>query len=423
MERFFTPSRRLQDYISTDEAHGYTEVELAVPTETFLNLRWDWSDFRAFATRDQGGMGTMIWITEDMFIYVEDDNISTEAEFGPLRHLAVQSAVFTSTSGETHDLVLLARVGIGYSEPLSVGATRVFWQAVTTSKCVKLKLENMRNGFELCSGPALSQFLETTPSLELIEFKDFSFEEADCRALTSLKRTGLEITFEECSFDAQGAEETCTEWLRHSQVVTKVDNCKMENSLLFSALNGNSSVKNLSMNATHGEFIMRDLAEVLPGNLGIVILRVVLSPRDGDWDRLLHSLWAHPRIQSLTLRFAPSLLASSKFYMMYEVLQLAQCNTVVHTIDLPDHAKDDEFYQNFIVPRLEMNRNCFEDQRQALTRADPAVRGRLLGRALRVVRNNPDLLFRFLSENVPAFVRSDEDGPSIPTGQKRKARS
>jgi hypothetical protein len=68
-----------------------------------------------------------------------------------------------------------------------------------------------------------------------------------------------------------------------------------------------------------------------------------------------------------------------------------------------------------------MNRNLFEDQRQALTRADLSIRGRLLGRALHVVRNNPDLLFRFLSENVPAFVRSDEDGPIIPSGKKRKA--
>ena len=107
---------------------------------------------------------------------------------------------------------------------------------------------------------------------------------------------------------------------------------------------------------------------------------------------------------------------------MIAVLRLVQCNTVVHTIDLPDNAKDEEFFQNSIVPRLEMNRNCFEDQRQALTRADPSIRGQLLGRALHVVRYNPDLLFRFLSENVPAFVRSDEDGPIIISGQKRKAR-
>jgi hypothetical protein len=108
--------------------------------------------------------------------------------------------------------------------------------------------------------------------------------------------------------------------------------------------------------------------------------------------------------------------------MMNAVLRLAQCYTMVRTIVLPDNAKDEEFFQNFIVPRLEMNRTCFEAQRQALTRADPSIRGRLLGRVLHVVRYNPDLLFRFISENVTAFVRSDEDGPIIPTGRKRKVR-
>jgi hypothetical protein len=266
-------------------------------------------------------------------------------------------------------------------------------------------------------------FFETAPSLELIELKDSSFWEADCRVLASLKRTGLEITFEECSFDAQGAEDICTEWLRQSRVVTKLDNCEMENSILFSSLNGNSSVKTLSMGATQCEFIMRDLAQVLPGNLGMENLRVVMSPRDSSWSRLLRYLWAHPRIQSVSLCFAPSLSTASKIGMVNEILQLAQCNTVVHKNEVPDHAKDEEFFQNSILPRLEMNRYGFEDQRQALTRADPSIRGRLLGRVLHVVPNNPDLLFRFLSENVPVFVRSDENGPIIPTGKKRKAQS
>jgi hypothetical protein len=362
MEHSFAPSRRLQDECIGSEPHGYTEVQLAVSIETFLNSRWDWSDFHAFATRGQVGMRNIMWITEDTFIWLEDEN--TLVYFDMLEEQAIQSATFTSTSGETHHLVL-ARGRTYGSLPVEVSS--IFWHAVTTSKCVKVKLENI-NKCELCPGPVFFQFLETTPSLELIEFKDYCFEEADCRALASLKRKGLEITFKECSFDAQGAEDICMEWLRHSQLVTKLDNCDMECSILTSALNGNSSVKNLSVDATQGEFIMRDLAQVLPGNQGIETLRVVLSPRDGDWDHLLRSLWAHPRIQSVSLCFGPSLLASSKIKMMIEVLRLAQCNTVVHTIDLPDHAKDEEFFQDLIVPRLEMNRNLFEDQRQALTR-------------------------------------------------------
>ncbi len=102
---------------------------------------------------------------------------------------------------------------------------------------------------------------------------------------------------------------------------------------------------------------------------------------------------------------------------MNAVLRLAQCNTVVHLIVLPYELTSDqesqEFFQNSIVPRLEMNRNSFGDQRRALKRAGPSIRGQLLGRALHVVRYSPDLLFRFLSENVPAFVRSDQNDPIV----------
>jgi hypothetical protein len=125
----------------------------------------------------------------------------------------------------------------------------------------------------------------------------------------------------------------------------------------------------------------------------------------------------------VSLSFIAEVSATSKTSIMSAALRLAQCNTLVHTIELPDDAKDEEFFQTSILPRLEMNRNCFEDQRQALTRADLSIRGQLLGRALHVVRSNPALLFRFISENVPAFVRPDEDDSIIRSGQKRKART
>jgi hypothetical protein len=78
-----------------------------------------------------------------------------------------------------------------------------------------------------------------------------------------------------------------------------------------------------------------------------------------------------------------------------------------------------------------MNRTCFEVQRQSVKRADPSIRPQLLGRALHVVRYNPNLVFRFLCENILAFVRTEEEeedsatplqnDPGIVSGQKRKA--
>jgi hypothetical protein len=416
VKHLFTPSQRLQDKFDMlyDEEHGYTEVQLDVSINEFLNHRSDWSDFQSFFTADEDVMGKIIWITEDTLFWIENENTEMELDY---RVRPIQRATFTTTSGETHHLVLANY----YCDtgPLSAGAFSVFWHVVTTSNSVKLKLIYAHHGsvplFE--TGP--SQLLETRTSLEPLEFEGFAFEEAGCRALATLERTGLEVTFLACSFDAQ-SEGNFIEWLRHSQVVSKLERCSMQD-CLFSGLSGNSSVKSLSMSFTFFSDVRNStedhipfLAEALQGNLGIEILS--LTANYGEKSCLiLRSLWAHPRIQSVSLSGAVGL----NTVMMNAVLQLVQCNTVVHTIELPDHAKDEEFFQNSIVPRLEMNRNYFGDQRRALKRADPSIRDRLLGRALHVVRSNPNLLFRFLSENVLAFARSDEDGPTITSVQKR----
>ena len=117
---------------------------------------------------------------------------------------------------------------------------------------------------------------------------------------------------------------------------------------------------------------------------------------------------------------------------MNAILQMLYLNTVVQIIEFPYHFNNKAVYLNFILPRLTMNRSRFEVQRQAVKRADPSIRPQLLGRALHVVRYNSELVFQFLSENVPAFVRTEEEevvGDSalplqnesvIISGQKRK---
>jgi hypothetical protein len=435
MEQYFTPARRLQE---TLKPHGYTEVELAASTsiEAFMNHRWDWSDFWAFLTTgdDEGGedgMWKVLWIAEDTLMWAEKENSRMTMDL--TYKYATQRVKFTVPSGETHVLVLAKRSS--QAEP--VGGSSIFWRAVTTSNCSKLSLSHRCSHYKLLPGPDLLQ-LWASPSLELLKFDGVTFQDTHCLALATLQRTGLQVAFRRCSFKpSSNAKDAFIEWLRYSQVVTKLEFCSMEDSI--SALSGNSSVKSLSINTSrnrscNGNDNIRALAGVLAGNQGIEDLHVVTQGVSRSaveaLSLLSRSLCAHPRIQSLRLSFNAGAAVSvrSETSMMDAVLHLAQCNTVVQTIDLPDHAKDEIFFQHFIVPRLEMNRNCFADQRQALTRTDPSIRGQLLGRALHVVRYNPDLLFRFLSENVTALVRSDaEDGPTIPTtttctGQKQKVR-
>jgi hypothetical protein len=285
--------------------------------------------------------------------------------------------------------------------------------------------------FGLCSAPSLSIFLGGSPLLQCVTIQGFSFEEAHCRALANLERTDLDIRFGACSLDAQDSEEKFIEWLRHGQVVIALVWCNMKSSIL-SALSGNSSIKMLMINADGecGWDQIRSLAQLLPDNKGITELSLISLTdcliSDEGWRLLFCSLWTHPRIHTVKLLhngIESSLSAESTASRMHEVLQMLRRNSVVQTIDLSAELKDEEIYQNQIVPRLEMNRSCFEEQRRALKRADPCIRGQLLGRALHVVRYNPDLFFLFLSENVPAFVQSEEDYPIILSGLKRKAQA
>jgi hypothetical protein len=82
------------------------------------------------------------------------------------------------------------------------------------------------------------------------------------------------------------------------------------------------------------------------------------------WILLFRSLSAHPRIKLLSLRHkwtvdSTTLSAASKTKGMNAIIQMLQRNTVVHTIELPDYLNNEAVYQNSILPRLEMNRNCF----------------------------------------------------------------
>jgi hypothetical protein len=415
MEQFFAPFRRLRDELQPSE---FKEVELAVPVEEFLNHRWDWKDLRAFLM--DGEMSTIAWITEDSYIWAKDDD--SEA-FCPLICLERLAAHFTATSGVVESLFLMKRPH--NSASVLAGASSIFWHAVTTSNCVALVLKGC-SSLCLCSGPALSQSLRASPRLKDLQFADIDFEEDHCRALATLKKTDLEISFWQCTLDTQDAEAVFIEWLRHGQVVTELFGCTMKSSNILSALSGNSSIQILSYDLEDscrlgncGVYI-HQLAKTLPGNKGLVYLRLSWSLHhlmtDERWCLIFRSLWTHPRIESLNLRgdaCVGELSAESKTRRMHAVLQMVRCNTVVHTISFPFRAMEfHQIYQNHIRPRLEMNRSCFEEQRRAIKRLDPSIRGQLLGRALHVVRYNPNLIFRFLSENIPAFVRT-ENAPSF----------
>jgi hypothetical protein len=415
MDQFFTPTRRLQsvreEYRHFDVPVDYAEVQLAVPVEDFLIYRWTWADLRAFTSG--GARQKIVWITEDTFLSVDG---GAALETGHDEHSALLQAYSTAPCGGEQSLVVWTPLVFfrGYTTSLPTGACSIFWRAITTSNIVKLTIRCSGPSC-LSSGPVLSQFLGGSPSLKYLEFVEADFGEEHCRALaTLLERTDLAIVFRGSRFLPQGAQGAFIEWLRSNQVVTDIHHCDMETSIL-SALSGNTSVKRLSFDAIRDksdEKHVRSLIEALPTNQGLELLalnNVVMS--DETWVLLFRSLSTHNTMKSLSLiGWRSHLSAESKTTRMRAILQMLQHNTVMRTIQLSDDfTEDEEMYQSSILPRLEMNRNSFEVQRRAVKRADLSIRAQLLGRALHAVRYNPDLVFRFLSENVPAFVRSEDD--------------
>jgi hypothetical protein len=443
MEKFFTPTRRYQELFEHDSngydgLFEYTEVELAVPVEEFLVHFLDWKGLWAFLT----GGRRILWITKDAFLVVkENGNVFQFHDDGPGCFI---EANFRGTSGQEQTLILACDDG-------SIVEADVFWRVITTSNSIEVTIQgNDENDLELPSGPILSRFLQESLSLQVLEFNFILFREEHCRALATLQRTDLKIKLIYCTIEPEDAKDAFIEWFRHNQVVTELNSCYMDSSILC-ALSGNKSIKKLSMERHPSAFAddeeIRSLAQALPGNMGIEHLTLCdFHFSIETWSLLVSSLATHPRIKILSLcdlwnRSADHIRSNvvtrfSSWYTMADtwstmadtILQMLHLNTVVLAIEIPDNFRALQLYRNSILPRLEMNRTCFEVQRQAVKRADLSVRPQLLGRALHVVRYNPNLPFQFLSENVSAFVRIEEEDSAIPlendpaivSGQKRK---
>jgi hypothetical protein len=88
--------------------------------------------------------------------------------------------------------------------------------------------------------------------------------------------------------------------------------------------------------------------------------------------------------------------------------EMVKQNTVLQTIHLSVDERDEQIYTEEIHPYLETNRYMPRVLAVKKTFERP-FREKVLGRALYCVRSNPNLVWMFLSENVDAFVRSEED--------------
>jgi hypothetical protein len=454
MERFFLPTRRLRDEweANRQDPFEYAEVQLAIPVGELQICPVHFPDFFSYSTGasvSDGSGGTapykLVWITEHTFLVVTDPSTDSDGIPGPIREIlsdfgyyAHLVACLTAAScGEEHAMYIWKKEG----SPVTA-AHDFFWRMVATTESEELAVGASDagddwddDGSSLPSGPVLAQFLGGTPWLQCLQLQCVTFEEQHCRALSSVVRTDLHI---------------------------KLVSCRIESMRLTDILGENSCVKTLELDTdkdgSDEEHIIA-LAQALPSNSSIVQLQLNIQMSDETWDLLFHSMPTHPRLEVVKLGNAtpmhavgtstlslasgsasadsaesskideiervvsgvvsggPTALSDeSKTNRMQAIVRMLQSNNVVHTIDLPDNVKDDEIFQNEILPRLEMNRSRLELSRLELSRlelsrlelsrlelsslerersakapADASTPAKLLGRV------NPDIFDRFLT--------------------------
>jgi hypothetical protein len=157
----------------------------------------------------------------------------------------------------------------------------------------------------------------------------------------------------------------------------------------------------------------------LANNRGLVNLDLSTQSISNDnWIILCDSLKAHPTLTSLVLNYTrPTLrpggdrivlMDDQKTYRTRIIADMVQRNALLHTITLSEEERDQQIYTDEILPHLETN--LYRPRVLAVKKTkERPFREKVLGRALYCVKSNPNLVWMFLSENVDAFARTEEE--------------
>jgi hypothetical protein len=184
----------------------------------------------------------------------------------------------------------------------------------------------------------------------------------------------------------------------------------LDNQILASALTGDCRVTRFK--PYYGRANGADMAilfRALANNSGLVEVKLQYrSTSDDNWTILYESLQAHPTLTKLDLSHTGSGNGLTDDQKTHRTRMTVQWNTVLHTIILSEGERDEQIYTGSILPYLETN--LYRPRILAVKQTtERPFREKVLGRALYCVKSNPSLVWMFLSENVDAFVRSEEE--------------
>jgi hypothetical protein len=275
------------------------------------------------------------------------------------------------------------------------------------------------------SGASLSLFFqESRDDLQKVVLIAMTLSEDLCLALATMSRLDVELTMDNCSL-ADDAVDAFVEFLQSDRGPIKLQMCEIDSQILANALTGDSRVTSFKP-ASGGltDDAEAGLFRALANNRGLGNLNMQNhSISDENWTILCQSLQAHPTLTSLNLigtwprspaddwrrpRSSISLSAEQKTLRTRLLRDMVQHNTVLQTIDLHVSERDEHIYTQEIQPYLVTN--LYRPRVLAIKKTkDRPFREKVLGKAVYSVRINPNLVWMLLSENVDAFVRSEEE--------------
>jgi hypothetical protein len=280
------------------------------------------------------------------------------------------------------------------------------------------------------NGAALSLFFEESrENRRKVGLRSITLNEDVCRALGTMSRFDVEVNISCCrlSNDAAGAFHEC---LQNDRGPIELHCCEIDSRIIASALTGSSRVTMLKLDDSVDDAGKGVIFRALVNNRGLVDLDLGGHHiNDDNWRSLCLSLRAHPTLASLDLRDTTSQRSSTSVRWACptmspvdvvrnkgttrtpDIAEVMAENTSLQTIHLSERHYDQEIYLKEILPRLETNlhRPRVLAVKESIVRT---VRQAVLGRALYSVRSSPNLVWMFLSENVDAFVRSEEESNS-----------
>jgi hypothetical protein len=397
--RFRNSHRNLIDYVPDN----WTEVEL-LPHLTLLDILATgitWDEFLIFLRNK------MVWMTRNVYVF---------NEYMP----------------QTGDPLVLALGAIGGTTRLRVYATLATAAAVATETCDflvrllatceyhELRIEGSGNSVPPISSAGLSLFFqESRDDLRKVFLNGMAVSKDQCLALATMSRLDVELHMFECSLadDAAGA---FVAYLHQSdRGPVSLHYCRIDSQILANALTGDSRVTSFKpdFDGTVGSG-MAILFRALANNRGLVDLDLGADRiSDENWTILCQSLQAHPTLTSLNLRATMPRSPPDDLIVFSDELktrrtralaEMMQTNTVLHTIALSASERDEQIYTEEIRPYLVTN--LYRPRVLAVAKTkDRPFREKVLGRAVYSVRSNPNLVWMLLSENVDAFVRSEEE--------------